>query len=200
MGALSNLVFCRWNAVAGLNNGLTGVSRIPTPYHRASKEQNIVFLRSQWATTTPFQALKRALRGEAGSSNLQILYNNSQYRIVQSLGITGGGAAFLDLLKKRTQGGNRDERRWRLVVYKRKGQIWASTWGNQRPLVWLGWEERVTLGYTYHQVPFSATPARFPPLQYQLLLQKEVRAGFSHADSGGLYQGGEVRALALGPP
>lgn len=43
----------------GLNNGLTGVSRIPTPYHWANKEHNIVFLRSQQSPTTSFQTVKR---------------------------------------------------------------------------------------------------------------------------------------------
>lgn len=36
--------------------------------------------------------------------------------------------------------------------------------------------------------------------EYLLLQQKEVRAGCSHADPSGLYQGGEVRALAPGRP
>ena len=81
-----------------LNNGLTGVSRMPPPYHWANKEQNIVFLRSQSSAATPFQKVKRnwASGVKDNSSNLQILYNNGQYHIVQSMGDSWRWSGFTD--------------------------------------------------------------------------------------------------------
>lgn len=85
--------------------------------------------------------------------------------------------------KKCTEGGKMDERSRRLV-YKDEGQIWVSTWGNQRPLVWL----HRAMGILIPPGHILCHCCGISPFQYHLLKQIDVRAGCSHADPNGLYR------------